>query len=118
MDKRISELVKDIIDKSEKSNVCICGDNGSGKITMLKEICKLLDNAIYVDSEDLVNEIDILGSVVLYEKYANYDFFIIDNISILLPRKNLFNTIQDLNIQKIYSSPIKLKIPNTYNLQI
>lgn len=118
MSERIFRLIKEVIDKSKKSNVCIYGDNGSGKTTLLKEVDKALNNSIYIDSEDLIDEFEILGQTVFKLKYNEYEYLIIDNISILLPRKNLFNTIQTLNKRIISSSPIMSDIPNVSNVNI
>lgn len=118
MSERIFRLVKEVIDKSKKSNVCIYGNNGCGKTTLLKEVHKALNNSIYIDSEDLIDEFEILGQTVFKLKYNEYEYLIIDNISILPPRKNLFNTIQTLNKRIISSSPIMSDIPNVSNVNI
>ena len=118
MHKRFAGIVEELIIKANDTNICICGDNGSGKTTILKEICKILDNSIYVDSDDLINEFEILGQTVFKVKYKKYEYFIIDNISILPPRKKLFNTIQNLNKRIISSSPIMFDITDISNVNI
>ncbi len=108
MSERIFRLVKEVIDKSKKSNVCIYGDNGSGKTTLLKEVHKALNNSIYIDSEDLIDEFENLGQINFQEKYTKYDYLLIDNISLLLPRLKVFSALNELEVKIISSSPIKL----------
>lgn len=66
---------------------------------------KALNNLIYIDSENLIDEFEMLGQANFFEKHAKYDYLIIDNIGLLLI-KNIKCYIQKLNCRILYSTPL------------